>query len=99
MTRLPHKFVLRLPNELRSRIVEASKRYRRSMNSEIIARLEHSLHGLPGNSSESAVEPALFAHIETTFRGNLSDEENQLIYLFRRLSEGQRKALLELLAG
>ena len=99
MSRPSYKFVLRLPDDLRSRIVEASQRYRRSMNSEIVTRLEHSLNGLPGDASESGVEPALFPHIETTFRGNLSDEENQLIRLFRRLSTSQRAALLELLSG
>ena len=95
----PYKFVLRLPGDLRTRIVEASQRYRRSMNSEIVTRLEHSLNGLPGDVSESGVEPALFPHIETTFRGSLSDEENRLIRLFRRLSASQRTALLDLLSG
>ena len=69
------------------------------MNSEIVTRLEHSLNGLPGDASESAVEPALFPHIETTFRGVLSEDEDALIRLFRRLSARQREALLALLSG
>ena len=37
----PHKFVVRLPLRLRDQIADAATYYRRSMNSEIVARLEH----------------------------------------------------------
>ena len=73
--------------------------YRRSMNAEILARLEYSLNGIPADADASAVEPALFPYLETTFRGELSDEENRLIRLFRRLSASQRAALVDLLGG
>ena len=93
-----YRFVLRLPAELRDRIAEASKLYRRSMNSEIVARLEHSLSGVPNQQTESAIEPPFFPQLETTFRRDLSDHEDRLVRLFRRLSSGQRRALLELLS-
>ena len=92
-----YRLVVRLPEALRQRIVEASARYRRSMNAEIVVRLEHSLNGLPGDASEAGVEPAFFPQLERTFRGRLSKEEDALIVLFRRLSADQRSALLKLL--
>lgn len=39
------KFVLRLPDGMRERIAEEAKKNSRSMNSEIVARLEVSLSG------------------------------------------------------
>ena len=92
-----YRFVLRLPAELRDRIAEASKLYRRSMNSEIVARLEHSLSGVPNQQIESVLEPPFFPQLETTFRRDLSDDEDRLVRLYRRLSGGQRRALLDLL--
>ena len=94
-----YRLVVRLPEALRQRIVEASVRYRRSMNAEIVVRLEHSLNGLPGDASEAGVEPAFFPQLERAFRRDLSDEEDALIALYRRLSTSQRVALLQLLGG
>ena len=94
-----YRLVVRLPEALRQRIVEAATRYRRSMNAEIVVRLEHSLHGLPGDASETSVEPAFFPQLERTFRRGLSKEEDALVALFRRLSAQQRRALLQLLEG
>ena len=69
------------------------------MNAEIVARLDYSLSGIPADADVGAVEPALFPYLETTFRGELSDEENRLVRLFRRLSASQRAALVDLLGG
>ena len=80
-------------------MTEAAGQYRRSMNSEIVTRLEYALNGIPADADAAAVEPALFPYLETTFRGELSEEENALIRLFRRLSASQRKALVDLLGG
>ncbi len=99
MPRQSQKFVVRMPRDLHERIAEAARRYRRSMNSEIVARLEHSLRGIPDDASESQVEPAFFPQIETTFRRDLSDQEDTLIRMFRRLSARQREALIDLLTG
>ena len=94
-----YRFVLRLPESLRARVVEASSRYRRSMNAEIVARLSHSLEGLPGWSTESGVAPAFFPQLERALRRDLSAEEDALIELFRSLSADQRAALVTLLKG
>ena len=83
---------------LHARIAETAHRYRRSMNSEIVARLELSLGGLPGEG-EAESEPPFFRHIEMTFRRDLSDQEDNLIRLFRQLSQHQRDALMALLSG
>jgi Arc-like DNA binding domain len=91
------RFVVRFPRSLRRRVEEVANFYRRSINSEIILRLDHSLNGLPDQDSEHAVEPPMFAAIERSLRSNLSDEEQTLVLSFRRLSGFKRKALLALL--
>ena len=93
------KFLLRLPDALHKRISEAACYYRRSMNAEIVARLEHSLAGIPENAAESSIEPALFRQIEAVFRNGLSTDENALVRRFRRLSPRQKTALMDLLNG
>lgn len=95
--RVRHRFILRLPVDLHRRVADASARYGRSINSEIVCRLDHSLRGL--SEDESSVEPPLMPFIEMTFRGELTGDENQLVRRFRQLSEQQRTALLKLLAG
>ncbi|MBV1905908.1 MAG: Arc family DNA-binding protein [Pseudomonadales bacterium] len=97
MTKPTHNFVVRFPIGLRDRIYEASQMYRRSMNSEIIARLEQSLNGLPNQQFETSIAPAFFPEIERALRGNLNEEEKALIFAYRRLSAAKRKALIELL--
>ena len=92
------KFLVRLPHDLHERIAEASCRYRRSMNAEIVARLEHSLTGITG-AAESSIEPAFFSHIEAVLRSGLSADEDVLVQRFRRLSPRQQTALVELLSG
>lgn len=90
-------FMLRLPLGMREKLREAASLYRRSMNSEIVARLEQSLRGLPDQQFERAVAPPFFPEIERLLRGDLSTEESDLVRCFRRLSSDKRKALLELL--
>lgn len=92
------KFVVRLPKGMRRRIADAARCYRRSMNSEIVARLEQSLDAgdpyVPTGINEprpSTVEsPASEASTE-------ADQEQQLIRAFRSLSADRRRALLALL--
>ena len=93
----PHRFVLRLPQDLCQRLREMAAHYRRSLNAEMVARLEHSLGGVPRDAVESQLTPELFPLLETSFRGQITDEEDTLIRLFRRLSRRQRGALVELL--
>ena len=93
------RFVLRFPPPLRRRVDEAAKYYRRSVNAEIIMRLDHSLNGIPKLSFERAIEPPMFELIEKSLRANLTDEEQRLVLGYRRLSSTQRRALLDLLVG
>lgn len=90
-----HRVLLRLPVDLHAEVVEAARRYGRSANSEMVARLEHSLRGV--SQQESAIEPPLLPYVETTFRRDLSRQETQLLLCFRRLSDRQRQGLLDLL--
>jgi hypothetical protein len=94
MKQKPYKFVVRLPVDMRDRIAEAAQHYRRSMNSEIVARLEQSFSAL---QTERSVEPPLHPQLERMFRNNLDDQEVLLIKSFRRLSQERRTALLSLL--
>ncbi|MCZ6655792.1 MAG: Arc family DNA-binding protein [Gammaproteobacteria bacterium] len=97
MKQKPYKFVVRLPLDMRDRIGEAAQHYRRSMNSEIVARLEQSFSALPSQDAERQVEPPLHPQLERMFRSNLNDQENLLIKSFRRLSLERQAALLSLL--
>ena len=93
MREKPYKFVLRLPTEMRERIVEAAGRYRRSINSEIVARLESSF------SERGPTEPAspLNPHLEYVLRSRLDGDEQRLVVGYRNLERNKRKALLDLL--
>lgn len=98
MKQEPYKFVVRLPAHMRDQVAEAAKHYRRSMNSEIVARLEQSFGALPQGAMEQQLEPPLHPHMEAIFRSTLSDTEHALIKIFRRLSSSRQKALVSLLS-
>ncbi len=98
MNELTERFVVRFPLTLRLRVGESARFYRRSVNSEIIIRLDHSLNGLPEMTTEHAVEPPMFAAIERSLRGDLTDEEQKIVFSVRRMSAEKRKALLDLLS-
>ena len=97
MTERPYKFVVRLPAAMRDQVAEAAAHYRRSMNSEIVARLEQSFGVLPRMSTEQDVEPPLHPHLEAIFRSTLNENEKMLIKVFRRLDGARQQALLDLL--
>ncbi len=88
-TKNAEKFVVRLPQGMRARIAETARRYRRSMNSEIVTRLERSLDGSPASDGEGAMLPGT---------RSLSELEIRLVNLFRRLPDAKRAAILELLS-
>ena len=92
------RFILRIPRRLRNNIFDVAKMYRRSVNSEILLRLEYTLNGIPNQELEKALEPAMFPQIERILRGNLTKEEEKLLICFRRLSSDRRKALMDLLS-
>lgn len=79
------KFVVRFPPGMRDWIAEAAVTSHRSMNAEIIARLQHSQNNWPAHLplARPAVPEA--------------SEESLLLERFRRLPQAQRQALLMLL--
>lgn len=93
----PYKFVVRLPVAMRDLIAESALYYRRSMNSDIVARLHQSFSGIPDDASERGLAPPLHDQLERLIRRELSAEEEQLIRSYRRLSKAKRAALLGLL--
>jgi hypothetical protein len=92
------KFVVRLPKGMRKQIFDAARYSRRSMNSEIVARLEWTLNGesfparhetqLP--DSEPADDPP---HIDS-----LTELELRLVGCFRQLPQIKRRALIDMLS-
>jgi hypothetical protein len=91
-SRTADKFVVRLPQGMRDRIAEVAKQHHRSMNSEIIARLEHSLLDLPTLPEQ----PSRQALNDKALDG-LSNIEQELLVRFREMSRRQQNALLALL--
>jgi hypothetical protein len=86
-SRTADKFVVRLPEGMRSRIAEVARHYHRSMNSEIIARLEKTLIA-EGNLPASELPP-----------GELHPHEHRLLQHFRQLPQPQQSALIALLGS
>lgn len=85
-SRTADKFVLRLPEGMRERVADVARDSHRSMNSEIIARLEHSLCGQATVLPFEAIDP-----------GSLSASEAQLLARFRKLTSRQQEALIDVL--
>ena len=88
-SRTADKFVVRLPDGMRERIADVARNHHRSMNSEIIARLEQTLlqEGALGDDQELRLDsPELSLH------------ERELLQRFRQLSHRQQNALVSLIA-
>jgi len=87
-SRTADKFVVRLPLGMRDRIAEIARQNHRSMNSEIISRLEQSMNQEEGVSIEEGLRldsPTLSIH------------ERELLQHFRLLAQRQQNALLALI--
>lgn len=84
-SRTADKFVVRLPDGMREKIADVSRLAHRSMNSEIIARLEESLEADAGTS------------ITDLNKATLSRVEQDLLKRFRLLTSVQQKALIEII--
>ena len=93
----PYRFVVRLPNLMRDQVAEAARYHRRSMNSEIVARLEQTFSGIPTQHSAEQLAPAMHQEIESLFGRALAAEEENLVRAFRRLPLEKRLALLEVI--
>ena len=97
MKEQPYKYMVRLPPIMRDQIRESARHYRRSMNSDIVARLHRSFSGIPETEAVRDIEPPLFDQFESLFRRELTADEEELIRTYRRLSANKRKALRNLL--
>jgi len=88
-SRTADKFVVRLPDGMRDRVYQVAKNHHRSMNSEIIARLEQSLiqEGALGDEPSMRLDSP-----------ELSPHERELLQRFRQLSHRQQNALVSLIA-
>ena len=99
------KFVVRLPNGMRRRIADVAKQYHRSMNSEIVSRLESSLdtENVDVYSNTLGVKERALAKSQPLSLRNkpdfnrLKEEEKYLIELILRLPLEKQKALISLL--
>ncbi|XVN18941.1 Arc family DNA-binding protein [Pseudomonas corrugata] len=89
-SRTADKFVVRLPDGMRERIAEVARNHHRSMNSEIIARLEQSL------IQEGALGEELSMRLDSPELSLL--HERELLQRFRQLSHRQQNALVSLIA-
>ncbi|PTS82646.1 DNA-binding protein [Pseudomonas sp. HMWF032] len=88
-SRTADKFVVRLPDGMRERIADVARNHHRSMNSEIIARLEQSM------LQESTLGDELNMRLDSP---ELSLHERELLQRFRQLSRRQQNALVALIA-
>ncbi len=88
-SRTADKFVVRLPDGMRERIADVARNHHRSMNSEIIARLEQSL------LQEDALGEDLSLRLDSP---ELSLHERELLQRFRQLTRRQQNALVALIA-
>lgn len=88
-SRTADKFVVRLPDGMRERIADVARNHHRSMNSEIIARLEQTL------IQEDALGDELKVRLDSP---ELSIHERELLQRFRQLSRRQQNALVALIA-
>lgn len=88
-SRTADKFVVRLPDGMRERIADVARNHHRSMNSEIISRLEQSLF------QEGTLDSSPILHMDST---ELSSSERELLQRFRQLSRRQQNALVALIA-
>ncbi len=87
-SRTADKFVVRLPDGMRERIADVARNHHRSMNSEIIARLEQSMlqEGALDDLNPRMDSPELSLH------------ERELLQRFRQLPRRQQNALVALIA-
>lgn len=93
-----YKYLVRLPLAMRDLLAESAQYHRRSINSEIVARLHLSFSGLPGVEERRALAPAMHEQFDRLLHRDLTEEEEQLIRRFRCLTGAKREALLDLLS-
>ena len=97
MKEQPYKYMVRLPPSMGELIRESARHYRRSMNSDIVARLSHSFSGLSHGPAIQDLAPPFHQEFEAVFRRDLTPDEENLIRHYRRLPGAKQEALLKLL--
>ena len=97
MKEQPYKYMVRLPPAMRDQIRESARHFRRSMNSDIVARLQQTFSGLPEGDGVQDVEPLMRTQIEGLFRRDLTEDEEALVRAYRRMSQKKQEALRNLL--
>ena len=97
MTAKDYKYLVRLPIQLREQLQESAELYRRSLNSDIVARLEQSFGAIIGAAMP---EPSQSLHVQLrdVLHRDLSHDEQQLVRRFRSLTDAKRSALMDLLS-
>ena len=95
MKEQPYKYMVRLPPAMRDQIRESARHYRRSMNSDIVARLQQTFSGLPEEAPGAGL--ILNEQIDDLFRRDLNEHEDALVRAYRRMSSHKQEALLKLL--
>ena len=68
------------------------------MNSEIVARLEQSLQGIPSQAVTDQLAPQLHEAMNNVFATGLNDAEETLVRAYRRLPPEKQQSLLALLS-
>lgn len=91
------KFVVRLPKGMRKQIFEAARYHRRSMNSEIVTRLEWTLSGESFPARHETQLPDPEPPEDPPHVDSLTDLELRLVTFFRQLPELKRRALVDML--
>lgn len=86
-SREANKFIVRMPEGMHARVSEAARSQHRSMNAEIIVRLEQSLF-----EEDRLGEEVRLDDLE------ISVLEREMLQCFRRLSRHQRNALIALVS-
>ncbi|MGD8416034.1 MAG: Arc family DNA-binding protein [Pseudomonadales bacterium] len=89
--------MVRLPPDMRDQIRESARHYRRSMNSDIVARLQQTFSGIPDEAVVRDIEPPMHEQFQNLFRRELSPEEEELVRCYRRMSAKKQAALRDLL--
>ena len=93
------KVLVRLSPQLKEELGDYAIKYHRSMNSEIVARLNHSITRENAENLariQDAVNESPPQSDEEIFKEELSVFETRLIIFYRHLPNSKRKALLSL---
>ena len=78
VTRESDKFMLRLPDGMRDKIAEAAKNNGRSMNAELVARLQESFMDLPRMTEAIDRELGTLQTVVTVYKATSADFQKEL---------------------